>query len=153
MGGMVGAEGFEGSFPSDHYAVFFVRFDCKTAKFQGLARILRRTLLFRIFSPVDEFSQEIGITWYHPIAPKIVQMSKKVGLRALAFHSQTNHRSITRKDVGGASTMVLIENAYEFCRQALVEWFGETAPSESTQAITRSLTPWKIAELKGVYQD
>ena len=52
---MVGAEGFEGSFPSDRYAVFFVRFDCKTTKFEGFARILRRTLLLRIFSPMDSF--------------------------------------------------------------------------------------------------
>jgi len=72
---MVGAEGFEGSFPSDHYAVFFVRFNCKTSQFQGLTRILRRTLLSRIFSPVDKISQEFGITWYHP-------KKRRPGLRA-----------------------------------------------------------------------
>lgn len=65
---MVGAEGFEGSFPSDRYAVFFVRFNCKTARFEGLARILKRILLFRIFSPMDSFSQDLRITSYHLIA-------------------------------------------------------------------------------------
>jgi hypothetical protein len=64
---LVGAEGFEISFPSDHYAVFFVEFDYKTTQFQGLARILRRTLLSRIFSPVDKISQEFGITGITPL--------------------------------------------------------------------------------------
>ena len=63
---MVGAEGFEGSFPSDHDAVFFVEFDCKTAKFQGLARILRHAFLSRIFAPVDKISQKVSIPQYHP---------------------------------------------------------------------------------------
>jgi hypothetical protein len=81
---MVGAEGFEGSFPSDRYAVFFVRFNCKTAQFEGLAGFLKRTLLSRIFSPMDSFSQEIRITSYHLIAPKNVQMSLKSGLKVSA---------------------------------------------------------------------
>jgi len=34
---MVGAEGFEASFPSGHYAVFFVGFNSKTSLHQGLA--------------------------------------------------------------------------------------------------------------------
>jgi len=59
---MVGAEGFEGSFPSDRYAVFFVRFSCKTTQFEGLARILKHTLLFWIFSPMDKFLQDFRIT-------------------------------------------------------------------------------------------
>jgi hypothetical protein len=37
---LVGAEGFEASFPSGHYAVFFVGFDSKTSLHHGLARIL-----------------------------------------------------------------------------------------------------------------
>lgn len=61
---MVGAEGFEGSFPSDRYAVFFVEFDCKTTQFEGFARILRRALLSWIFSPIDNFSQDFRITSY-----------------------------------------------------------------------------------------
>jgi hypothetical protein len=63
---MAGVVEFEGSFPSDRYAVFFVRFNLKTAQLQGLTRVLRRTLLSRIFSPMDNFSQEIRITSYHP---------------------------------------------------------------------------------------
>ena len=62
---MVGAEGFEGSYTHDRYAVFFVRFDCKTAQFEGFARILKRTLLSQIFSPMDSFSQDFRITSYH----------------------------------------------------------------------------------------
>jgi hypothetical protein len=58
------SKGLEGSFPSDRYAVFFVRFDCKTTQFEGFARILRRTLLLRIFSPMDSFSQDFRITSY-----------------------------------------------------------------------------------------
>jgi hypothetical protein len=65
---LVGAEGFEVSFPSDRYAVFFVRFSCKTTQFEGLAIILRRTLLSGIFSPMDSFSQDFRITSYHQIA-------------------------------------------------------------------------------------
>lgn len=65
---MVGAEGFEGSFPSDRYAVFFVEFDCKTTQFEGFAGILKHTLLSRIFSPIDSFSQDFRITSYHQIA-------------------------------------------------------------------------------------
>jgi hypothetical protein len=68
------SEGFEGSFPSDRYAVFFVRFNCKTIQFEGFARILRRTRLSRIFSPMDNFLQDFRITSYHLIASKIVQM-------------------------------------------------------------------------------
>jgi hypothetical protein len=83
---MVGAEGFEGSFPSDRYAVFFVEFDCKITQFKGFARILRRILLFQIFSPMDNFSQEIRITSYHLIAPKFVQISVKVGAEG-TYHS------------------------------------------------------------------
>jgi hypothetical protein len=37
---LVGAEGFEASFPSGHYAVFLVGFNSKTSLHQGLARIL-----------------------------------------------------------------------------------------------------------------
>jgi hypothetical protein len=76
---MVGAEGFEGSFPSDRYAVFFVRFNCKITQFEGFARILRRTLLSRIFSPMDNFSQDFRITSYQLIASKIVQNELKIG--------------------------------------------------------------------------
>ena len=36
---MVGAEGFEGSCTRDRYAVFFVRFNCKTTQFEGFAGI------------------------------------------------------------------------------------------------------------------
>jgi hypothetical protein len=72
---LVGAEGFEGSSPSDRYAVYFVEFDCKTAQFEGFAGILGRTRLFRIFSPMDSFSQDFRITSYHLIALKSVQMS------------------------------------------------------------------------------
>jgi hypothetical protein len=76
---LVGAEGFEGSFPSDRYAVFFVRFSCKSTQFEGFARILRRTFQFQIFSPMDKFLQDFRITSYHLIASKIVQLSVKVG--------------------------------------------------------------------------
>jgi hypothetical protein len=38
---LVGAEGFEVSFPSGHYAVFFVKFNSETALYQGLAGILK----------------------------------------------------------------------------------------------------------------
>jgi len=62
---MVGAEGFEGSYTGDRYAVFFMRFNCKTAQFEGLARILKRILLSRIFSSMDSFSQDFRITSYH----------------------------------------------------------------------------------------
>lgn len=62
---MVGAEGFEGSYTRDRYAVFFVRFSCKTTHFEGFAGFLRRTLLSRIFSPMDSFSQGFRITSYH----------------------------------------------------------------------------------------
>lgn len=65
---MVGAEGFEGSYTRDRYAVFFVEFDCKTTQFEGLARILWRAILSRIFSPMDSFSQDSRITSYHLIA-------------------------------------------------------------------------------------
>ncbi|MEI9978955.1 MAG: type IV toxin-antitoxin system AbiEi family antitoxin [Edaphobacter sp.] len=71
---MVGSEGFEGSYTRDRYAVFFVEFDCKTTQFEGFARILKRTLPSRIFSPMDSFSQDFRITSYHLIAPKIVQL-------------------------------------------------------------------------------
>jgi hypothetical protein len=71
---LVGAEGFEGSFPSDRYAVFFVRFNCKTTQFEGFAGILKRTLPFRIFSPMANFSQDFRIISYHLIAPKIMQL-------------------------------------------------------------------------------
>src|ERR1700677_797746 len=81
---MVGAEGFEGSYTRDRYAVFFVRFDCKTTQFEGLAGILRRTLLSRIFSPMGSFSQDFRITSYHQIALKIVQISVKVGAEVTA---------------------------------------------------------------------
>jgi len=37
---LVGAEGFEASFPSGRYAVFLVGFNSKTSLHQGLARIL-----------------------------------------------------------------------------------------------------------------
>lgn len=60
--GEAGAEGFEVSFPSDRYAVFFVRFNCKTTQFEGFAGILRGTLPSRIFSPMDSFSQDFRIT-------------------------------------------------------------------------------------------
>ena len=59
---LVGAEGFEGSCTSDRYAVFFVRFNCRTTQFEGFAGILKRTLLSRIFSPMDSFSQDFRIT-------------------------------------------------------------------------------------------
>ena len=59
---MVGAGGFEGSYTRDRYAVFFVRFSCKTIQFQEFARILKHTLLCRIFSPMDSFSQDFRIT-------------------------------------------------------------------------------------------
>jgi hypothetical protein len=36
---MVGAKGFEASFPSGHYAIFFVGFNGKTSPHHGLARI------------------------------------------------------------------------------------------------------------------
>ncbi|GGG87517.1 hypothetical protein [Edaphobacter dinghuensis] len=62
---MVGAEGFEGSYTRDRYAVFFVRFDCKTTQFEGFAGFLKRTLLSRIFSPIDSFLQDFRITSYH----------------------------------------------------------------------------------------
>jgi len=62
---MVGAEGFEGSYTRDRYAVFFVRFTCKTNQFEGLAGILRHTLLSRIFSSMDSFSQGFRIISYH----------------------------------------------------------------------------------------
>lgn len=75
---MVGAEGFEGSYTRDRYAVFFVRFDCKTTQFEGFAGILRQILLFRIFSPMDDLSQDFRITSYHLIVLKIVQISLKV---------------------------------------------------------------------------
>ena len=77
---MVGAEGFEGSYPRDRYAVFFVRFDCKTAQFEGFAGILGRTLLSRIFSPMDNFSQDFRFISYHLIAPKVVQIGPKIGI-------------------------------------------------------------------------
>ncbi len=70
--------------PSDSYAVFFVRFNFKTTQFQGFARILRRTLLFRIFSPMDNFLQDFRITSYHLIASKIVQLSVKVGAEGVS---------------------------------------------------------------------
>jgi hypothetical protein len=76
---MVGAKGFEGSFPSDRYADFFVRFTCKTTQFEGFARILKHTLVSPIFSPMDSFSQDFRITSYHQIALKIVRISVKVG--------------------------------------------------------------------------
>jgi hypothetical protein len=81
---LVGAEGFEGSFPSDRYAVFFVRFNCKTTQFERLVRILRRTLLSQIFSPMDSFPQDFRITSYHSIAPKFVLLSLKVGAKGTA---------------------------------------------------------------------
>lgn len=59
---MVGAEGFEGSYTRDRYAVFYVRFSCKTAQFEGFAGILRRALLSWIFSPMGSFSQDFRIT-------------------------------------------------------------------------------------------
>ena len=37
--GMVGAEGFEVSFPSGHYAIFFVEFNSQTALYQEPAGI------------------------------------------------------------------------------------------------------------------
>ncbi len=87
---MVGAEGFEGSFPSDRYAVFLVRFNCKTTQSEGLAGILRRTLLSRIFSPLDNFSQVFRIISYHLIAPKNVQMSPEIGAEG-AYNSFPEH--------------------------------------------------------------
>jgi hypothetical protein len=89
---MVGAEGFEGSFPSDRYAVFFVEFDCKTTQFERVARVLKRTLPSRIFSPMDSFSQDFRITSYHLIAPKIVPISPKVGAEG-AYHSTLEKRT------------------------------------------------------------
>jgi hypothetical protein len=80
---MVGAEGFEGSYTRDRYAVFFVRFNCKTTQFKGFARILKRILLSRIFSPMDSFSQDFRITSYHLFAPNIVQMSLKIGAEGI----------------------------------------------------------------------
>jgi hypothetical protein len=59
---MVGAEGFEISFPSGHYTVFFVGFNGKTFETQGLAQILRRALSFPIFLQMDAIPQEFGIT-------------------------------------------------------------------------------------------
>jgi hypothetical protein len=77
---MVGAEGFEGSCTRDRYAVFFVRFNCKTTQFEGFARILRRARLSRIFSPMDSFSQDFRITSYHYNCTPNVQPSPKVGV-------------------------------------------------------------------------
>ena len=37
---MVGAEGFEASFPCGHHAVFFVDFSSEASLYQGLAGIL-----------------------------------------------------------------------------------------------------------------
>jgi hypothetical protein len=37
---MVGAEGFEASLPSDHYADLFVEFNSNALLLQGIARIL-----------------------------------------------------------------------------------------------------------------
>ncbi len=56
---MVGAEGFEASVPSDHYAVLFVEFNSNTLLRQGIARIL---------SPMDDIPQEFGITGIHPVS-------------------------------------------------------------------------------------
>jgi hypothetical protein len=63
---LVGAEGFEVSFPSDHYAVFFVEFNGKTPENQGLAKILRHALDFPIFLRMDAIPQEFGITGIIP---------------------------------------------------------------------------------------
>jgi hypothetical protein len=59
---MVGAERFEASFPSDHYALFFVRFDGQTSENQEVAQILRSVPFSLIFSPMDGIPQEFGIT-------------------------------------------------------------------------------------------
>jgi hypothetical protein len=63
---LVGAEGFEVLFPSDHYAVFFVEFNGKTPGNQGLAKILRHALSFPIFLRLDAIPQEFGITGIIP---------------------------------------------------------------------------------------
>ena len=96
---LVGAEGFEGSFPSDRYAVFFVRFNCKTTQFQGFARILWQTLLSRIFSPMDSFSQDFRITSYHLIAPKNVQLSPKVGAEGADPSARKNGLKLAYRQV------------------------------------------------------
>jgi hypothetical protein len=83
---MVGAEGFEGSYTRDRYAVLLVGFNRKTTQFEGLARILRRTLLLRIFSPMDSFSQDFRITSYP-------QRGAKSGWREFAFSPEKRLKS------------------------------------------------------------
>jgi hypothetical protein len=48
---MVGAEGFEASFPDGHYTVFFVGFNGEKSPHQELARILWR-------APLSQFSHQ-----------------------------------------------------------------------------------------------
>jgi hypothetical protein len=62
---MVGAEGFEASFPSVHYAVFFVGFNSKTSLHQGLAEF-SGVPLFPNFLTNGQNSARIWYHWYHP---------------------------------------------------------------------------------------
>jgi len=63
---MVGAEGFEASFPSGHYAVFLVGFNSKTSLHQGTCQNSLACPSFPILSPMDKIPQEFGITGIIP---------------------------------------------------------------------------------------
>jgi hypothetical protein len=58
---LVGAEGFEVSFPSDHFALSSLGFKGNLLEFRGL-QISQACPCFSILLPVDGISQEVGIT-------------------------------------------------------------------------------------------
>ena len=50
---MVGAEGFEVSFPNDPYAIFFMEFNSQTALYQEPAGIPKLVPVSQLSHPVD----------------------------------------------------------------------------------------------------
>ena len=59
---MAWAEGFEVSFPSGHYAIFFVEFNSQTGAVSGTCRDSQACPSFPIVPPVDNIPQEFGFT-------------------------------------------------------------------------------------------
>ena len=59
---MAWAEGFEVSFTSGHYAIFFVEFNSQTALYQEPAGIPKLVPVSQLSRPVDNIPQEFGFT-------------------------------------------------------------------------------------------
>jgi len=57
--GQGGAEGFEASFPSGHYTIFFVGFNGKISLYPGLARILQLARLSQFSYRLTEFRKNL----------------------------------------------------------------------------------------------